>query len=107
MGDDVVLDAVVDRARDHAALDQISFGAVGPEAHNASGPACRHAWHFEQFAHAGMIDVDALFRGRSILRRFGCTRRVAILVLNPARGASAFKRDDRNRDRQHKVPEVG
>ena len=59
VGDDVILDAVIDRTRNDAAIEQVDLGAVGPESHNASGPTRRHAWNFEQLARSGVINIDA------------------------------------------------
>jgi predicted RND superfamily exporter protein len=46
VGDHVVLDAVVDLHGDDAAVEQVSLGVVGPEAHDAAGPTGRHAGTF-------------------------------------------------------------
>ena len=69
--DDVVLDPVVDFAGDDALIEQILLGAVGPEAHNAAGPAARHAGNLQQLIDGGVIDIDARLRRRSGCGGFG------------------------------------
>ncbi len=77
--DNEVLDAAVDFGADDAAIDQILLTAVGPEAHDASGPRFCHAGNGQQFLQAGAVDVDALFgRQRGLVRawslRYGAGR---------------------------------
>ena len=80
MRDYVILDTVVDLAGDYAALQQVLLGAIGPEAHNASGPARRHAGRLQQLIHAGVIDVDALLRRRGFCRCYRQAASFPILV---------------------------
>lgn len=81
MGDDVVLDAVVNCDGDDAAAEKIGFGMVGPEANDAIGPAWRHAGNFQQIIQRGVIDVCARLGRR---RRSGCaghSPRVPVVIL--------------------------
>lgn len=74
----VILDAAVDLTGHHAAFHQVQLGVVRPEANNAPGPTARHAGDFQQLIHAGVIDVDAIFRV------FGCLGKrtvVGIMIL--------------------------
>ena len=59
MGDDPILDAVVDIGGKHALIEKVPLGAVGAKSDDAAGPGGRHAGNLEQFVHAGVIDVDA------------------------------------------------
>ena len=59
MGYDVVFDANVELAGDYALLEQILLGAVGPEAHDASGPTAGHTGDLQQLIDGSVIDVDA------------------------------------------------
>ena len=68
VGDDEILNAVVDIIWQDAAVEQVPLGAVGPEAHDARGPGGGHAGDFEQIADAGAIDVDAGGGRRDALR---------------------------------------
>lgn len=47
VGDDGILDAVIDGAVDDAAIGQVLFGVIGPITHNACSPAASHAVNFE------------------------------------------------------------
>jgi len=64
MGDDVVLDTVVDIAGKDTAFQQVLFGAVGTEADDACRPGGCEAGDFGQFVDGGAVDIDAGRRGR-------------------------------------------
>jgi hypothetical protein len=68
VGDDVILDAVIDVAWKDAAFQQVLFGAVGAEADDARGPGGREAGNFGQLVSGGAVDIDAVGRRRG---RFG------------------------------------
>ena len=89
MRDDVVLDSVIYGGTDDAFVHEILFGAIGPKAHDASGPACGEARHFLQVSEAGMIDIDTLLGWR---RRRGCgwsAGAIAVLKLRKGWGTEA------------------
>jgi hypothetical protein len=74
MRDDGILDAVVDIARKHAAIEQILFCPVGAKANDAPGPTRRQAGNLGKFLCAGVVDVHARLRrhdGFGLLRVFG------------------------------------
>jgi len=102
VGDHKVLDAVIDRAADHALFKQVLLGAVGPVAHNALGPATRQARHLEQLIHAGAVDVDALLGRRSGSSRLGHTRVAVILMRRIDAGTNAQQRGQQRESEQRK-----
>lgn len=63
VSDNVVLDAVVDLAGDYAAIEEIVFGAIGPEANDARGPGARHTGNFHQLVDGRGVEIDFIFGG--------------------------------------------
>ena len=63
MGYDVILDAVVDRAGDDAAIEQLVLGAIGPEADNARRPGVRHSRHLQELVDRCRIDINPVLGG--------------------------------------------
>jgi len=61
VGDDRVLDPVVDCGGQNAAFEQIDLGAIGTETDDAGGPDLREAGDFEKLVERGVVDVDARF----------------------------------------------
>lgn len=99
MGNHVVLDAVVNRAGDDAAIKQVGLGMVWPEAHDASGPNRCHAGDLQQLVERRVIDVRARLWWRGGRPGFGCSPRVSILVLSCPypENAEECKRDNGHR----------
>ena len=62
VGDDVVLDALVDLAGHYSAIQEVVLGVVGPEAHDANGPTARHSRHLEQFVNGRVIEIHTRLR---------------------------------------------
>ena len=71
MGDDVVLDAVVDSAADDAAIEQFILGAIGAEANDAIRPGTRHPRYFQKLIDGRRVDIRAISGSRHGL----CLRR--------------------------------
>ena len=58
VGDDGILDAVVERCGNYALVFEVSFGAIRAEADDALGPDAGHSWDAEELVAGTVIDVD-------------------------------------------------
>src|SRR6202041_444679 len=80
VSDDVILDANVDFARDHSAINDFVFGSIGAEADDAYGPWASHAGDLQQLVNRCQVDIDASIW--SDLPRWRCSRRILRLPSN-------------------------
>jgi hypothetical protein len=97
MGDDVVLDAVVDVAGKDTAFQQVLFGPIGAEADDASGPCGWEAGNLGELVDGGAVDVDAGGSGRGRLRRVRRRLRAGLRLAKSDRcgaGEGEGKEDD-------------
>src|SRR5580704_15722554 len=69
VSDNVALDSLVHVAVHNPMFHQILLGSIGPEAHDAPGPAPRHPRNLHQFFNACMIYIHSHLLRRGMGRR--------------------------------------